>query len=345
MTTTITFSGATSTTKNNPVHVKATIVSDAVIKNVDWTCNKPVNFTVTIDKRTLNFTPSEDGEYIFTCWVIGAEEVILAKTVKVICGTGTTTPPPVEPTEPPIPPIPTSGTLIYDSNVDIDWANWNNKVIKIGSPYGDVTKPGKKYIRMNASGDPNITFLSATKELVLQHNGNYGRAYFGVLNYACRIEIEFKLDSCGANLSLKSRNRHQYNEYLRSIGQEETSDQNKLQGGQGCSVSCSDTDADLEKSHDTGEVSGPSGSISPGLTANKYYGLRFSQYDLNGKIHVLVELDRKDEAGFKKINEGDVAAPSQFFNKTDFATFSEFWVRYNTSGGKLYFKNLKVYAL
>ena len=254
----------------------------------------------------------------------------------------TPTPTP-DPTPIPIPtPTPLPGTLLYDSNVDIDWAAMNGKTIEIDKPYGNPKIPNSKYIRMNASGSPKITFNAATKEMVLQHSGSYGRAYFGVCNYQSRLELEFMLDSCNNNCSLKTRNRHQYNEYLRSIGQPEIS---RPEGGQGCSIHCNETDADLEVYHGS-EVGGPSASISPQLTAGKYYKVRFSQFDQNGKIHVYTDLDRGDGQGFKKIVEGDVNAPSQFFDKAKFENWSEFWIRLNASnGGKLTFKNVKMYAL
>ncbi len=82
---------------------------------------------------------------------------------------------PPSPEVPPVtPPVTQPGTLLYDSNRDIDWATWNGKKIEIGKPYGDPTKPNSKYWRMNASGSPNITFNAATKELTLQHGGKYG---------------------------------------------------------------------------------------------------------------------------------------------------------------------------
>ena len=140
---------------------------------------------------------------------------------------------------------------------------------------------------------------------------------------------------------MKSRNRHQFGDVDSNASNEEK------QGGQGGSISCSDTDADLEIYHDGGgESSGPSASISPKLEANKWYKTKFSQFDKNGKIHVVIELDRGD--GFKVINEGDVNAPKQFFNKEEFEKWSEFWLRYNTpkqNNNRLYFKNLKMYKL
>jgi hypothetical protein len=256
------------------------------------------------------------------------------------------TPPAPNPDPNPNPePNPQPGTLIYDSDVDIDWAKWDGKVIDTEHPYGDTNKPNSKYIRMNASGDPKIKFLSATKELELSHGGKYGRAYFGVCNYGCRIEVEIKQVACDQKPSIKSRNRHQYRQYLREAKgyteeQANAVPDEQVQGGQGLGIDCGSVDNDLEVKHGS-EVSGPSKSFSPQQPMNQYYKVEFSQFDKNGKIHV------QDKINGNVVCEGDVSAPSQFFNKAQFMEWSEIWFRLNTgdSGGKIYFKNIKVYAL
>ena len=242
-------------------------------------------------------------------------------------------------------PPPASGTLLYDSDVDIDWAAMDGKKIEIGKPYGDPTKPGTKYIRMNASGSPRITFRAADKALILEHDGDFGRAYFGVINYASRLEVEMVLDSCNNNGSLKTRNMHQYNEYLRAIGQPEVS---KPVGGVGNAWKCSQVVNDLEITHgDQGDGLADK-SLSPQLEAGKAFRIKFSQFDAteSGKIHIIDELDRMDGQGFKVVNEGDADAPSQFFDKAAFRKFSEFWIRLNAKGGgKLIAKHIKMYAI
>jgi len=240
-------------------------------------------------------------------------------------------------------PEPPSGTLLYDSDVDIDWATMDGKKIEIGKPYGDPTKPGTKYIRMNASGSPRITFKASDKSLTLEHDGDFGRAYFGVINYASRLECEYILDSCNNNASDKTRNMHQYNEYLRAIGQPEVS---KPVGGVGNAWKCGQVVNDLEITHgDQGDGLAEK-TLTPKLEAGKPFKIKFSQFDKNGKIHIIDELDRMDGQGYKVVNEGDVSAPSQFFDKAAFMKFSEFWIRLNAKGGgKLVVKHIKLYAL
>lgn len=240
----------------------------------------------------------------------------------------------------PIPPVNT-GDVLYDSNVDIDWAAIAAQLgpgedhITIDDVYGDFV-PNGKYFRMKASGNPRMLLFPATKELCLEHDGKYGRGYFGVCNYNSRLECEFKLTDASHKISFKSRCRHQY----RDVDTKATNLQR--QGGQGTSFGVDEVDADCEIYHDGGEVGGPSGKLSPKLEINKYHSTKFSQFDKDGKIHVI------DELNGKVVNEGDVKAPSQLFNKEEFEEWSEFWVRLNTGetkNNRLWFKNLKMLKL
>jgi hypothetical protein len=243
------------------------------------------------------------------------------------------TPEQEQPEPQPEPEEPPTGNVLYDSNTDIDWAAITGEFLKVDDVYGEF-KPNAKYFRCKASGNPRAYLYPATKEIVLEHDGKYGRLYFGACNYESRLEGEFKLESCSHNLSLKTRNRHQYNDFKSG------SPDNERQGGQGCSIGCNDTDADLEIFHGGGEVGGPSAKLSPKIAANEWFKVKFSQFDKDGKIHVIAEVNDK------VVNEGDIKAPAQFFKKEQFESWSEFWVRLNAdSGGKLYIKNLKLIAL
>jgi len=94
---------------NAPAHVTANITSDIAIKNIEWLCNKPVNYSVSQDQKTVNFTPSEDGEYVFTItvWNINNERASAVGKVTV----GTIQPSPVPPTPT---PQPTPTGLLWD---------------------------------------------------------------------------------------------------------------------------------------------------------------------------------------------------------------------------------------
>ena len=249
--------------------------------------------------------------------------------------------PPPEPDEPPgpdqPPPEPT-GNLLYDSNRDIKWDEIQGDSLVVTDVYGEF-KPNAKYFRMKASGKPRMILMKATKEMILEHGGDYGRAYVGACNYESRLEAEFKLTNASHNASFKLRNRHQFADI-----QSGASDKQR-QGGQGSSFAVDSVDADCEIVHGT-EISGPKSSLNPKLEINKYYKIKFSQFNKNGRIHIIDELDRDDGQGFKVVNEGDTAPPAQFFNKGEFETWSEFWVRGNMKGGgRMYFKNVKLYQL
>lgn len=284
-----------------------------------------VNLRVALDQLSMSFTPSVNGDYKFQ----RGNEVFEVQVGEVV--------PEPQPTPTPEPtPQPSPTGLLYDSNVDIDWSKGDQKITDV---YGTF-KPNGKYFRMKASGKPRIYLIAATKELILEHDGDYGRAYFGVCNYQSRFECEFKLESCSHNASFKTRNRHQYGDIVSGAPDKQR------QGGMGNAWHCDSVENDLEIVHGTGGEGGASKSFSPKLEPNKWYKIKFSQTDNNGKIHIKDELDRGDGQGYKVINEDDVPAPSQFFNKAEFEAWSEFWIRLNAKGGgKLGIRNIKMYKL
>lgn len=229
--------------------------------------------------------------------------------------------------------------LIYDSNVDINWAAITGEFLKVTDVYGNFV-PNGKYFRMKASGSPRMYLYKATKEMMLEHDGDYGRAYFGVCNYQSRLEGEFKLTNASHNASFKTRNRHQYADIVSGAPDIQR------QGGMGNAWHVDSVENDLEIVHGTGGEGGSSKALNPKLEINKWYKFKFSQTDDNGKIHIKDELDRGDGQGYKVVAEASVPAPSQFFNKAEFMNWSEFWVRGNMpGGGQMWFRNIKMYAL
>ena len=230
------------------------------------------------------------------------------------------------------PPLP--GTLIYDSNVNIDWASLTS-VLRVDDKYGSIAGNGKGF-HMNASGDPRMYLDPATKELKLEHDGSYGRAYFCVTNYNSRLECEFMLDSMSHNFSIKTRNRHQVRE---EGGQPNATDQQR-QGGIGSSYHEDTVEQQVEVWHGNNTLSG-SKSLSPKLVANKWYKMTYTVQDVgSGKVRQTNTLDGVT------VFQRDISPPSQFFNKAEFDTWSEFWLRLNASnGGWVKIRNIKMYAL
>lgn len=242
------------------------------------------------------------------------------------------------------PPI---NNLLYDSDVDINWAT---APARITDSYLNACKPNGKYIRMNASGNPRFILNKTLKELILEHDGKYGRGYFGICNYNSVLSGFFKLPSLDDNFSLKSRNRHQFRQYLReclgySDNEANAVPDTKVQGGIGSSYHRNTLEQAVEVWHGNNTLD-KTYDISPALEENKYYGFRYSVFDVNGKVRQINELDRLDGKGFKIIGQRDISPPSQFFKKTEFDEWSEFWTRLNAlQGGKLYLKQLRMFRL
>lgn len=232
------------------------------------------------------------------------------------------------PTTPP-PPVNT-GDVLYNSNVDIDWtaiaadladdANPKDHMI-ISDVYGNFV-PNGRYFRMKASGNPRMLLFPATKELCLEHDGKYGRGYFGACNYDSVLAGEFKLTDPRHKFSVKTLNRHQY----RDVFPKATNEQR--QGGQGTGIGIDAVDSDLEVFHGGGEESGPSKKLEQKLEINKYYPFKHTVVHEERKVHVTFELDYGN--GFKIVNDGTTNAPQQFFRREEFETWSEFWLRLNT---------------
>lgn len=303
--------------------------SDGSIVSVVWTQVSGPSVPLVVDPNDAtksSFTSTAIGDVlVFQLDATDDKGAVSQDQVKVIVN---------ETGEPEPQPEPQPGQLLYDSNVDIDWDGLNGQVLKVTDTYGNQSANGKGF-HMNASGNPRMYLDPATRELTLEHDGKYGRAYFCVCNYQSRVECDFMLDSTANGASFKLRNRHQYVEQTGDTSAPKT----KQQGGQGCGIHYDEVDNDLEVVHGT-EISGPSAKLVPVLEAGKWYSLKFSQYDNNGKIHVVVEIDGK------VVNEGDVNATSNFFDRELFEGWSEFWVRLNAdSGGRLKVKNLKLYSI
>ena len=250
----------------------------------------------------------------------------------------------VDTTVPPIPPVPNPVGLIYDMNTMFDWSTSGPLKITMGDPFGDPCKVGSGYIRMNASGDPRILVDRTNKVFTLEHDGDYGRAYFGIKNYNVKQVLDFLLPNVSDNLSLKVRNRHQYRQYLReclgySASQADAISNLLVQGGIGSSYHRDTIEQAVEVWHGN-NTSSRDWSI-PALEANKWYQAEYSVFDIgNGEVKQINKLNGN------VIAERTVGLPSQFFKKADFDAFSELWVRLNaTGGGQVKFRNMKVYAL
>lgn len=303
---------------NEPVTIKANGVENQF--QID---DPSVNLRIALDLKSASFTPSQNKTYKVTVTEDGVPRI-----VEVVVGSTEPTPTP----EPQPEPIPTPAGVIYDSNVDINWASMTG-VLRVDDKYGSIAGGGKGF-HMNASGSPRMYLDPATKELKLEHDGKYGRAYFCVKNYNSRLECEFMLDDMKHNFSIKTRNRHQVNEE----GGQNVTDEHR-QGGIGSSYHESEVGQQVEVVHGNNTLDG-SKSI-PKLVANKWYKITYTVQDVNGKVRQINTLDGQ------VVFQRDISPPSQFFNKADFDNWSEFWTRLNTGdeGGWLKMRNIKLYSL
>ena len=214
MTVTITIANKTGTI-NVPVTNTANITSDSGLVTIDWTCDKPINFTITTDRRTLRFTPSANGVYTFTVTVTDNNNVKTAKSFTITVGT--TTPPPI--TCPPgqhlengvcVPdvittPPPTTGTVLYDSTVHTTLHNGQAGTF---TTVGNISAGGLG-LECRASGNPRIR-KNPDGTFSLLCDAGHGRFYGYTKNYNATMIIEcaFWNKVAGQDCSLRLRSRH-----------------------------------------------------------------------------------------------------------------------------------------
>ena len=169
-------------TKNVLLHIQAAIFATEKIRSITWLCDKPVNFTVSLDRKQLNFTPPGDGTWVFTITVTDTVQTV-SKTVTVTVGSGQTQPPAPQP-QPEVPPAPqpepAPTNVLWDSNIHGKWNTKRTITITEGNQ-----KPDDKSIFCAASGQP---------KLVVNGDGS-----------ATLISGKTKVD----NLSIRLRSRHQ----------------------------------------------------------------------------------------------------------------------------------------
>jgi len=180
-----------------PIHITANIASDIAIKNVEWTCDKQVNFTISLDQKTYNFTPSVDGEYTFTCTVWDTAGLKGSAYSRV--NVGSILPPPVTP-----PPEPQPTGILWSSTSQ---GKWNNGIPRTYTGHHEYDKydpltevaagENRKWV-IDGAGN---TFLSGARARVYNHipQKNNGK-YQWLLTYIPNPSLD--------NLSLEFWSRH-----------------------------------------------------------------------------------------------------------------------------------------
>jgi len=288
---------------NEPIHVAANITSDIAIKNIEWLCNQPVNFSVSQDQKTYNFTPSVDGLYVFTVtvWNVSGERVSAVSNVTV----GSVV------SLPPVPPNPTptpTGTI----NISEKWTT-----AKTLTGHHEFYTDGKTE---SAAGSNRKVVFDGKGNCTI--SGDQVRVYCHYTNYNSVLTLDLvpNLVSSGDDCSLKLRSRHN----------EGGTEANRI-GGEGWSLELDAWDSKRETYHNVHEGLG-SGTLSQKMVNGKKYKLRFTCKDEGAnKIRLTGEVDYGQ--GFKKeMDLVDSKAPPAFFDKTTIDKISYFWIRNNGSG-------------
>ena len=185
--------------RNQPVHVTATVTATTGIKNIEWLANKPVNFTVSLDQKTINFTPTSNGDYVFTITVWWTDGYRASATTGVKVA-DTVTPVP-EPTPTPTP----SGTVLWDSRIN---SKLNDGLARTFTSEGlvECRASGSPKIRINT--DKTFTLITGTQvidNLSLRSRERHNQAdpcsnrFGGFGTSIHNSSIEFKTESCHNN--------------------------------------------------------------------------------------------------------------------------------------------------
>ena len=327
MTVSINIVSETQGTIGVPLHVQSVIQGAT---NITWGCDQQVLYTVTLDNQTLNFTPQQNGVYNFTVTATDGHQTV-SKTLKVTVGSVTPTPTPT--------PTPSPAGLVYDSNVQGKMNNGVKRFVK--DREGNVNANGFGFT-VNASGGGGINCLGNGQFNIEPAEKGNRRMYICACNYNGILEGEFSiLDSLVRNYSIKVRSRHQYRDEVDSNAPD-----SKAQGGLGIHYSIAEQKVGF--SYET--VHGTNGgsvekSLPKKLEVGKWYGWRYTFKDASSStVNIKVELDYKDGNGFVTVLNITPTVPSVFFNKADFDTWSQFWLRDNNEG-KIAQKNVKLYLL
>jgi len=277
---------------------------------------------IELDQKSCSFIPSQNGTYKFNH---------VNESFEVQVGTVTPTPTP-EPT-----PTPTGAK--YDSNIQGKWANGTARFVT--DREGNVGADGFGFT-VNASGGGGFRIDGKGQGNLEPASAGHRRIYIACRNYNARLEGEFAfLDSKPRNASIKTRSRHQYADEVDSNAPD-----SKKQGGLGIHF-------DIEKQqvgfqYET--VHGTNGGdkdldLPKNLEVGKWYKFKYTYKDASSStVNIKVELDYGDGQGFKTVMDFTPSVPNVFFVKSDFDTWSQFWLRLNDEG-KIGWKNVRLYPI
>ena len=234
---------------------------------------------------------------------------------------------------------PTQEGLIYDSDVQ---GNWNNGQARfVTDREGNVNANGFGFT-VNASGEGGFRIDGRGQGNLEPASSGHRRIYICACNYNGRLEGEFSfLDNKPRNFSIKTRNRHQFADEVDSNAPD-----SKKQGGFGIDISIEEQKVGfkIEVVHGT-NTGDKDENLPKNLEVGKWYKFRYSYKDKSStEVDIKVELDYNDGQGFRTVLKHVAKPPSVFFNKTDFDTWSQFWLRLNDEG-KIGTRHIKLFAI
>jgi len=325
MTVTITVPNNTVGQVNVPVHVTANITSDIGIKNIEYlNHDQAKNFSISLDQKTLNFTPPEDGRYSFLILVKENTGAEFTKEFFITVGTGIPVPTPTPvPTPVPVPtptPVPT-GEVLFDSHIH---SKLHDGKVRTITQEGIITACGNG-VECRASGSPKIT-VNADNTFSLWDN-DLGRFYGYTCNYDSIMELECAFwDSGDQTNSLKLRSRHN-----------EGGDPVNRFGGYGFAVKSNTWDSKREDYHNVHTSMG-GGSLPTPLKVKQYFKIRFTVKDDGSQVKLIGEVN-----GVKVMDTADKSPKPYMLDKALYAKQSYYWVRQNTTTlAELRIKSLRI---
>ena len=229
--------------------------------------------------------------------------------------------------------------LLYSSNIQ---GKWNNGGARFVTDREGNTGANGYGFTVNASGGGGFRIDGKGLGTIEPTGSGHRRIYPCVCNYNATIKGKFAfLTGKERNFSIKGRNRHQYRDMVDSNAPD-----SKCQGGLGIhfDIEGQTVGFQYEVVHGTngGSVDKP---LFNKLQVGKWYPFEYTYKDRSStEIDIKVKLDYSDGKGLVTVLDHVTKPPSVFFNKADFDTWSQFWLRLNDEG-KVNVRDVEVYAL
>jgi hypothetical protein len=220
---------------------------------------------------------------------------------------------------------PPTGNAKYNSNVQGKWNDGKKRFVT--DREGDVGPDGYGFT-VNAGGGGGVDVDGQGVATIKPQTKGNRRLYVAACNYNALIRGQFRFDDAkNDNASIKGRSRHQFGDEVNKDAKPE-----EKQGGVGFHFSIAEQLAgtQLEIVHGT---EGPKKDtpLPKKLVLKQWYPFEVSYKDGKpGEIDCEAKLDFGQ--GLVSVHKRSISAPAQFFNKAQFDSWSQFWLRDNHEG-------------